>query len=719
MTITSNKSYAVGVDIGGTFTDCAVVDEAGRVFHGKSLSTHGDTPVAGVLDGLANVAEAAGETLESLLAATDQFNHGTTIGTNLIVERKGARIGLVTTKGHRDALAIMRGRGRTAGEPPDRVLNVRDTDKPQALVPRGRIIEVIERVAVDGSVLVPLDEAAAREALSGLLELDVEAIAIALLWSFRNPVHELRLRELLEELAPGMYVSLSCETAPRQGEFERTVATAINSYIGPDSSRYLEQLESALAAHGLRPTPFIMQANGGVMTVAGAASKPVQTIGSGPAGGLAATTRIAARHGHVDVIATDMGGTSFEVGLLVGGRPVLASENVIDKHTFNVSHLDVRSIACGGGSIARVDPHSGGLQVGPESAGSDPGPACYGNGLEATVTDADVVLGLLDPRSFLGGRMELSRDRAEEAVGRVAAACGLSLEQAAAGILKVNANNAATLIRQRTVEQGLDPRDFAIYAFGGAGPVHAFMFAEELGIDRVVIPMGNGASTLSSYGIAVSDAVHLFEQECSLHAPFAADALCELVQDLETRARDHTIAAGFAPERIRLERSALARYSGQYMQELLLPVGPSDERIGRGIEQAFVEEYTRLYGAAALSPSHVPEIFSLRVTATIELAGGIDPVEAEPAGDAALVATSSRPVFWPRADRWIDTAVHEGPPVPGTLVEGPTLVQLAHTTISVAPGQHLETAESGDCMLFLGQGAEQPTALGVTEVTAP
>jgi N-methylhydantoinase A len=438
-------TFFLGVDIGGTFTDCVAVDDGGRVFHAKTPSTHATTPVDGVLAGLDLLAEEAGVDTADLLSQADRFSHGTTIGTNLVVERKGAKVGLLATKGHHDALLMMRGAGRTAGVPIDQVYSVHRTDKPAPLVPRGRTAQIAERVDVDGEVVAPMDDDAAREAVRTLLGRgDVDAIAIALMWSFRNPAHERRLREIVAEEAPGMFVSVSHETSPRQGEYERTVATVINSYVGPASSRYLEQLADALGERGLGRSPFIMQANGGVVPVAVARARPLTTIGSGPAGGLAGTAAIAAASGHRNVIATDMGGTSFEVGLVIDGAPLLSGEEVLDQYTFQMPHLDLRSIACGGGSIARVDPHSGGLRVGPESAGSDPGPACYGRGTEPTVTDADVVLGLIDPEMFLGGRMHLDRDAAVRAVQRIAAPLELAVEEAAAGIVQVNSFSAAT-----------------------------------------------------------------------------------------------------------------------------------------------------------------------------------------------------------------------------------------------------------------------------------
>jgi N-methylhydantoinase A len=695
-------TYAIGVDIGGTFTDCVAVDGAGTLVQSKVLSTHATSPVEGVISGLEQLAEAEGLSLKALLAQTEQFGHGTTIGTNLVVERLGARVGLVATQGHGDALLIMRGRGRTAGVPADKLLSVRDTDKPAPLVPREHVTEIVERVLSDGSVLVPLDEQQARSALRSLLDQDIEAVAVALMWSFRNPAHERRIRELIHEVRPDMYVSLSSDIAPRIGEYERTVATVINSYVGPRSSRYLRQLEADLAARGLTAPAFIMQSNGGVVPVSAAVGTPVKTIGSGPVGGLAGTAALAARLGHRNVIATDMGGTSFEVGLLIDGAPLLASEQVIEQYTYRLPQLDVRSIACGGGSIAQVDHISRGLRVGPESAGSNPGPACYGVGTLPTVTDADVVLGLIDPDQFLAGKMKLDRTAAESAVRRLADALGTGLEETAAGILKVNSFAAATLIRQRTLEQGLDPRDFMIYAFGGAGPVHAFAFAHELGARGVLIPLGNGASTLSAFGIAVTDAKQIFEEECSIMAPFDVQALKAVTEKLEATALQSMQEAGFALEDIRLERAVLTRYATQYMQELSLPLGAGEvtETMVGALGDTFSAEYSRLYGSAALSAFHTVEIFSIRVIATAVRHGqAIESRTHEQSTESGHDPDNEREVFWPDEGRWITTGVYLSPPPHGVVVDGPAVVQLAHTTISVPPGQSLETDPAGNCVL--------------------
>jgi N-methylhydantoinase A len=698
--------YFLGVDIGGTFTDCVAVDESRRIYHAKVPSTHSSTPVEGVLTGLSVLAAEAGTDTDGLLAASERLSHGTTIGTNLIVERNGARVGLLATCGHGDALAMMRGNGRTAGVAPDQVFSVHATDKPAPLVDPRDVLEVSERVASDGEVVAALDEDRARAVIEAILaDGEVDAIAIALLWSFRNPAHEQRLLELIEEVAPGTFVSVSHQASPRQGEYERTVATVLNSYVGPASSRYLDDLDDALRARGLALAPFIMQSNGGVVPVGVAKRFPVQTIGSGPAGGLAGTAQLAAANGHANVIATDMGGTSFEVGLIVDGQPILSSEQVVEQYSFHLSQLDVRSIACGGGSIAHVDEHAGTLRVGPRSAGADPGPACYGKGTEPTVTDADVVLGLIDPDAFLGGRMKLDRAAAERAVASVAEPLGLTVEEAAAGIVHVNNQKAALLIRQRTVEQGLDPRDFVLYAFGGAGPVHAFGFAEALGVREVVVPLGNGASTLSAYGIAATDVARTFERQCSLFAPFDAEVLGGIVDAVEADAAKAMHESGFDEGAVVFERVAVMRYAEQFLHDLpiVLPPGPIDENTCTELAARFDSEYARLYGEGARSIFQAVEIFGLRVIARVPL-GFVPPTPATSNGGRRMVTSEqTRQVYWPDERAWVPTAVHEGRTLgAGDTLVGPAVVELPHTTVALTASHQLTVDGAGNLIVALG-----------------
>lgn len=392
-----------------------------------------------------------------------------------------------------------------------------------------------------------------------------------------------------------------------------------------------------------------------------------------------------------------MGGTSFEVGLIIDSQPTLASQQILEKFTFHSTHLDLRSIACGGGSIAYVDEESGGLRVGPQSAGSDPGPACYGHGTEATVTDADVVLGLLDPEAFLGGRMQLDVDAARAAIGRLAVRLGLTIEQTAAGIVQVNAHAAATLIRQRTIEQGLDPRDFTVYAFGGAGPLHAFAYATELGVERVIVPLGNSASTLSAYGGAVGDLVRSFERPIALTSPYDPTVLGQAINELEKEVARAMDRSGVTDD-IAIERAASMRYDGQKLQELIvrLPDGPVDENSCAELERRFTADYARLYSEAALALFQSIELFNLRVTARVPArapSGG-----ARPGRSNSTSPLRTREVYWPGYG-WQSTAVYFQSLQGGESVEGPAIVELRHTSVGVAPGQEASVGPDGSITL--------------------
>lgn len=695
-------SYVIGVDIGGTFTDCVAQGQDGRLIQSKTLSTHGTDPGEGVIAGIALLAEALDMPLEGLLGETQRVSHGTTIGTNLIVERKGGPVGLITTAGHADCMGIMRGNGRTAGLTPEQVFDVHLTHMPDPLVPRRLVAEVHERIDADGDVVVPLDEEGAREAVRYLVGAGVKAIAVSTLWSFLNPAHERRIGEIVREEAPEVFVSLSSEVSPRLGEYERTVATVINSYIGPASTRYLQRTEEGLRGQGLAGPFLVMQANGGVIPVDIASRLPVTTLDSGPSGGIAGTAALARQLGHANVIGTDMGGTSFDVGLVIAGQPVLSENCVLEQYSFLQPHLDVRSIACGGGSIARADPLSRSLRVGPHSAGSVPGPVAYGRGgTLPTVTDADVVLGLLRADGFLDGRMALDAQGARDAVGKLGQALGLSPEQTAAGILRVNNNAAANLIRQRTIEQGLDPRDFVIYAFGGAGPVHAFGYAEELGVREVVIPLGNGASTLSAFGIAASDMTRYFDRSVSLALPIQPDVVGRLLADLEVEAR----AAMAGQGELVIERFGLMRYAEQYLQSLPLPLpdGPPGPDWNDEVKASFTAEYSRLYGEGALVALQTIEIFTLRVRASVRL-------ERAQAMPPALTGrpepTGMRRIFWPGQMEWRDSAVWDGRTLtPEVECVGPAVIELPHTSVAVAPGQSLRLDAYGNLSLSLGQAS--------------
>jgi N-methylhydantoinase A len=669
-----------------------------------------DDPVSGIFAGLCRLADAAGIDLPDMVAQTERIGHGTTIGTNAVLERRGARVGLVATAGHGDALAMMRGSGRVAGRSVEGVFTVHGSRLPAPLIVPGAVTEVAERVDAFGRVVVELDvDSAAEEITRMIRKYRLDSVALALLWSFANPVHEKALEKAIAQASPHVFVCRSSDVSPRLGEYERTVATVLNGYVGPATSQYLGELGRRLT----RPL-LVMQSNGGVLPAS--AATPLGTINSGPAGGLIGVATLARHYGHENVVSTDMGGTSFDLGLVIGGKPVVAEENVIDQYTYRLPNLDVRSTAAGGGSIAWYDETTGALRVGPASAGSEPGPSCYGGGgTEPTVTDADVVLGLIRTDTFLNGRMQLDRDAATAAVGRLAARLGMSVPETAAGILRINNMQAAAMIRQQTLERGLDPRDFTLYAFGGAGPVHAFGYAVESGVREVVIPLANGASTLSAYGIASGDVVLYHELERSLLAPLDDDELAAAAAEVRDAALADLSATGAAGDPV-VEIDALMRYREQLMHSLEIPVStPVD---GAALVADFDAEYERRYGEGGTALFQAVEVFALR--ARVRVPAGVPvarpdlttpatpktpapktawPETAEPETAGPKTAgLKTVGVYWP-GHGWAATQLYRG--APDSPVTGPALVELPHTTVAVPHGASLSTGSHGELLLKL------------------
>ena len=482
-------TLTAAVDIGGTFTDCIIVADDGRVAYGKALSSPADDFQSGFFGSLEAAAGQLGHTGEDLFdSLLKLISHGSTVATNIVVEERGANVGLLTTLGHEDTLQMMRGVGRITGEPPENILKITETFKPTPLVPRHHVAGLVERVDSTGKVLVELDEAGLREAVTALAADGCDAFAVALLWSIQNPAHELRAREIINEIAPDAFVSVSHEISKSVGEYERTVATVINALVGPRTSQYLNTLDDRARRARLRrraDADAVPRRHGAACS--DGRRLPVLTIGSGPVGGLVGTQRLAADLGVPDVIATDMGGTSFDVGLLKDGEPLVALDTTLGKWNYRVPAVEVLSIGAGGGSIAWVDPQGTSLRVGPHSASSNPGPACYGRGgEEPTVTDANLVLGYVDPEVVFGtaadGRsIHPDRDLAEAAIARVAEPLGLSVVDAALGIVEIANTKMANLLENVVIGRGFDPRDFLLVSYGGSGPLHAAGYARALG----------------------------------------------------------------------------------------------------------------------------------------------------------------------------------------------------------------------------------------------
>jgi N-methylhydantoinase A len=661
----------VGIDVGGTFTDAVAVDGAARLVTAKVPSTPHDLG-----DGFLAALEEVGRRAGFAEADITYLVHGSTIATNAIVQRRIGRAGLVTTAGFRDLLEI--------GTQQRATLYDLNEPKPAPLVPRELRIEVRERVDAQGEVIVPLDEDGVRRAAAVLREQGAEAIAISFLFSFLNPSHERQAGELIRAGLPGVPVTLSSEVAPEFREYLRTTTTAVNASLLPLVGRYVERLRSRLDQAGIRVPLHLMQSNGGVARAETAARLPVALISSGPAGGAIAAARLGALAGDADVLGFDMGGTTADVCLVVGGKPQVRFRGEAAGHPVNLPQVDVLSVGAGGGSIARVD-RFGSLLVGPESAGAEPGPAAYGRGGdEATVTDAHVVLGALDPGHFLGGRMELDLEAARQAVERhVAGPLGLSTEEAATAVVRIADATMVRALRVVSIARGHDPRRFALAACGGAGPMHACSIADELGIARVLVPRYPGVA--SALGLLLSDVHHDLRQTWlrPTHA-VDPDELGERLAALEGRARELLEASGFTDAAGRVDFEVDMRYRGQaYELTVPLPVGPAGPALRRA-ERAFHDAHRAAYGHD--SPVEEVELVTLRAQAV----GPVEPPRwvasngssaAPPAGRRSIHTPSGRTSFavYERADLGV-----------GARLEGPVVLEQDDSTVLVPPGWSLE-----------------------------
>ncbi|MGE0820856.1 MAG: hydantoinase/oxoprolinase family protein [Candidatus Binatia bacterium] len=677
--------YFCGIDTGGTFTDCVVMDEQGRITIAKSPSTPKDF-AEGFFNALDVAAEKLGHTLSQLLQNTRLLLHGTTVGTNAIVQLKGAKTGLITTRGHGDALIMMRSVGRSAGLPIEKLLHVSRHQKPTPIIPRMLIQEVSERLDWKGEVFLPLNVSEARTAINNLLTQNVEAIAISFLWGFVNPTHELAVKAMVNEMAPEMFVTCAHELIAKPGEYERTAATAINCFIGPGSSGYIRRVQERAKQLGYQYPLLIMQASGGVATASEAAHTPLFTIGSGPVGGVIGSKFLADTLGHKSVIASDVGGTSFDVGIISDGVPLTSAETTIHQYTFFMPQLDIRSIGSGGGSIIWIDDLSHTMKVGPHSAGADPGPACYNRGgEEPTITDANVLLGYLNPENFLGGKYSLDRNSSLRAMQKVADRLGMEVVEAASGAVQIVEFHMADLMRQMTVQRGLDPRDFVVYAYGGGGPVHAVAYSRELGCKTIVIPLGSVASTWSALGIQSADVLHVYEKAELLIAPFAAERLNAIFAELEEKGRAQLHEDGIDDAHIRFQRTVDMKFRLQiHRVEVSVPGGTLQPHHAEQLMQAFADKYESLYGKGSAFKEAGMEIGILRVSAIGTITR---PTLAQHVQTGRDAVTGQREVYWQELKQFVSTPIYQG----ATLavqqsIPGPAIVEMPETTIVLHPG---------------------------------
>lgn len=680
-----NVKARAGADAGGTFTDfVALVEGSGELLVGKTLSTPAD-PASAIED----ASQKAGLPVQAI----DVLVYGTTVATNALLERKGAKVGLLATKGFRDLLAIQR------------VTRLDHFDlhwkKTPALVSRRLRRGVVERVLFDGKVDTALDEAQLREEIAYLLAEGVDAIAVSYLFSFMNPAHERRTGEIIAEMAPGMQVSLSCDVLPKWGEFTRTSTTVVDAHLKPLLNSYLKHLNERILKSGVNRLQ-IMQSNGGAATALSAAETPARLVKSGPAGGIIASSYIGRLTGQKHVIIADMGGTSFEAGFLPNCTPGFTTREELEYGVpLAVNMIDVRAIGAGGGSLARID-EAGILKVGPQSAGSNPGPACYGRGgAEATITDANVMLGRMVEAFPLGGYLKLDGAQAKKVLEPLAEKLGMSVVRVARGIIEIAVNNMAQAMRLVTIDQGHDPRTATLVPYGGAGPLHACELAEALQIKKILLPRYPGA--FSALGALISETRFDYRQTCRMLLSGLDPARADTVfKDLVAKAKEDFVKEGFAASPT-IVRTIELRYFGQNFElEIPVPDGDLDAEAFKTIIENFHVEHERLYGYRI--PREEIEFLNLNVAARAAHQS-IELPKIKAGGEAVSIGTA--PVILPGDEEPTEIPLYDRETFgAGTTVTGPAIIGQMDTTTLLARDAVATIDEYGHMLIELKGAAK-------------
>jgi N-methylhydantoinase A len=688
----------VGIDTGGTFTDLAALEPSS----GRSYLTKVPSTPSRPADAIVAALQAFGKDCDAALGDIDFFGHGTTVGTNAVLEGKGAESGLLITAGF-NAIYEVRG-----GIRPTRTELVDPRyQKPKPLIPLSRTRYVDERIAYDGSVLTPLDEDSVRQAVRELRDEGVTSIAVMCLFSFVNPAHEQRIEQIIKEEHPDCRVSLSSRVLPVIREYVRLSTTALDAYVGPVVQDYFEELEQQIAADGLTTNQaYVMQSNGGLMRIPLAASHPNELLLSGPAAGVAFALRLGDRTGERNLITIDMGGTSTDVCVIRDGEAAQTREGEIDRQQIGTPMVEIHTLGTGGGTIGKVG-KDGLMKVGPQSAGAEPGPACYGRGgTDATVTDADALLGYLDPERFLGGRMKGDPALAEKALAGLGDSLGLSALETAIGIHRIIDTQMAVGLRLMLEAKGCDAETFVLVPFGGAGPVHAFRIAEAVGIPRLLIPVSPGIGC--AMGLLETDVVHVYMQSAvSRIDETDPDALEQLFGGLLERARADTDLEGFSESEVRIERELDIRYPHQgYELATECPAGPLTEELLQQLRLAFDERHREVYGVSA--PDEPVEIVNARVRTVVQrtVPGAPASNGARP-GSADAARIGARDVYFEAEDGFVETPVYDRALLePGMTISGPAIIEQLDSTTVVGPGWSGAVAESGNIPLTREDGAK-------------
>ena len=684
-------SFVVATDVGGTCTDTVIVEDGHSVFIGKALSTPPDF-ADGVIASIRSAAAVMQTDLEDIFRRTSLFIHGSTVVDNTLLERKGARTGLITTAGFEDTLLVTRGAyGRWSGLSEEGLKHPVATNRPAPLAPFGLIRGVTERVDYKGAIIRELDENEVEQAVSYLVdERQAESIAVALLWSFANPVHEQRIRSIIQARDPAIHVSLSSEIAPAPGEYERTSTTVINAYAGQVVNHYINNLQKLLNRHNYTGPVLVMQGYGGLLPAEQAAGRAVHMVECGPVAGVIGSKFLGDGMGDKNIIAADMGGTTFKVGIIQEGEIEYAREPLIDRFHYSVPKIDVASIGAGGGSLVTLEEDTGAPLVGPQSAGAAPGPICYGRGgTQPTVTDVLLLLGYIDPQRFLNGTMSLDPATTTGLFReKIADPLGLSVEDAAIGIFHVANAQVTDLIHKITVEQGLDPRDFVLHAFGGSCPMLAGAFARELSVRRVIVPYT--ASVNCAFGLASTDVMHDYSTTLTKSAPCPAEEINAIYEPMIRAAKQALEQEGFAEDKMSFRQSVGFRYAMQ-VHEIITPVRAATPLDEEGLEQLindFEALYENRYGKGSAYRDAGIEMTRFRLSAAGRIAR--PEVAAEALSDASPKAafTGRRRIFVNGRDSLTEADIYDFEKLlPGNTIIGPAVLHTPITTIVIQDEQ--------------------------------
>jgi N-methylhydantoinase A len=697
--VSSTLQYQIGCDIGGTFTDVIAVDSDGNTYSDKSDTTPDDLS-RGLVAALENLADRVGVPLDQILRSTTRFVNGTTAVTNSIAELKGAKVGLVTTIGFGDNLLVARS-ARNAHRDHHLQLNL-----PQ-IVSRDLVVEVRERIDKKGSVVVELQDEDIARAVDELIAGGVEAIAISLLWSFLNPAHEERIAAYVETKHPDIFLSVSSRLHPMIREYERTMTTVLNAFTGIRVAEYTGRIESELKGRGLNVPIAFMQGFGGTLTADEARERPITLVDSGPAGGVIGAQALARRLGYENVVTADMGGTSFDVSVLQGTKPLVTQRVMLrDQFLTALSKIDVLPVGAGGGSIAWIDSR-GVPQVGPQSAGAEPGPVCYGKGgTTPTVTDASATLGLLAPAAFLGGRRELAVQPARDAIEReIGKTLDVDATQGAAAIYRIVTANMSNAVRTVTVERGHDPREFTMVAYGGALGIFAADIAKEVGIKRVVIPAD--AAVFSAYGLLNSDDVRT-RARSAVWAGGDASHIAAGLQELDDEVVRNLRNAGYPDDQIDVEWEGEFKYAGQQW-ELRVPLERNPELSEANLVDAqarYGQMYEDEYGTGSAWVGSPVVLVSIRVVATGRVRT-LEPRSVEISGETPVEQVGTRQVRLPLVGKDIEIGVYDALAAkPGSAIEGPAILEHPLTTLQIPPGWTVRVDQWGNYILTDEEGTE-------------